>query len=166
MPVGLKSPAKHPPSRLRSNADLRALQRLMTATLVRPLSPSNRLQARWLDGRPMAKVAAEFIKPNDRLTSFERLEIYARCYWFRVLDCFYDDCPALRTVLGEKKFGRLAETYLAKYPSRSFNLRNLCSRLEKFIREEPRFTAPHTELALDVARFEWAQIEAFDGLSA
>ncbi len=30
----------------------------------------------------------DFIKPNDRLTSFERLEIYNRHYWFRVLSAF------------------------------------------------------------------------------
>jgi hypothetical protein len=113
----------------------------------------------------MEAVAASFIKPNDRLTSFERLQIYARCYWFRLLDSFYDDCPGLRAVLGEKKFMRLGEAYLTKYPSRSFTMRNLCSRLEKFIRLEPRLTAPHTALARDVVRFEWAQTVAFDGPS-
>jgi hypothetical protein len=56
----------------------------------------------------------------------------------------------------------LIEAYLAKYPSRSFTLRNLCSRLAQFIREEPRWTAPHTSLAQAVARFEWAQTLAFD----
>ena len=38
-------------------------------------------------------IAAAFIKPNDRLSSFERLEIYNCQYWFRVLDCLYDDYP-------------------------------------------------------------------------
>jgi len=54
---------------------------------------------------------------------------------------------------------------LTKYPSRYFSLRNLCERLAHFIAEEPRFTAPNTELALAVARFEWAQTVAFDGES-
>ena len=35
----------------------------------------------------MRAAASEFIKPNDRLSSFERLEIYNRQYWFRLLDC-------------------------------------------------------------------------------
>ncbi len=39
------------------------------------------------DGRSMRAVASQIIKPNDRLTSFERLEIYNRQYWFRVLVC-------------------------------------------------------------------------------
>jgi hypothetical protein len=48
-----------------------------------------------------------FIKPNDRLTALERIEIYNRMYWFRVLDCLYDDCPGLRAVLGVQKFMRV-----------------------------------------------------------
>ena len=37
--------------------------------------------------------ADALVKPNDRLTPLERLEIYSRSYWFRVLDCLYDDFP-------------------------------------------------------------------------
>lgn len=162
LPTGLKPPPKHAPERLRNTADLLVLQRLMTHALVRPLTAGDHMQPRWIDGRAMAKVAGEFIKPNDRLTSFERLELYNRQYWYRLLDNFYDDNPGLRAVLGERKFARLAEAYIAKYPSRSFTLRNLCSRLAQFIRAEPRWTAPHTAIALDLARFEWAQIVAFD----
>ncbi len=141
---------------------LRSFQRLVKDAIVRPLAPGNRMQRRWSDGRPMATVAAEFIKPNDRLTAFERLEIYNRMYWFRIIDCFYEDTPGLRAMLGERKFSRLTTAYLTKHPSRSFTLRNLCSRLEEFIRAEPRWTAPRTALAREVARFEWAQTVAFD----
>lgn len=116
-PAGLKPPPKHAPARLRSTGDLRAFQRLMAHALVRPLTPSGDLQPRWLDGRPLADVAAEFIKPNDRLTSFERLQIYSRSYWCRLIDCVYDDSPGLRALLGEKKFSAFVRAYLAKYPS-------------------------------------------------
>ncbi len=148
---------------MKSTADLRAFQRLMTRAVIRPLTAEGRLQPRWTDDRPMADVAAGFIKPNDRLTAFERLEIYNRMYWFRLLDCAADDSPGLRHLLGEDRFAQLARAYLTKYPSRSFTLRNLCSRLPQFIREEPKWTAPRTALAWDIARFEWAQTVAFDG---
>ena len=137
----------------------------MKDAVVRPLAPGNLMQRRWRDGRPMADVAAEFIKPNDRLTAFERLQIYNRMYWFRIIDCFYDDNPGMRAALGERKFNRLAIAYLTKHPSSSFTLRNLCSHLEKFIRAEPRWTAPHTALAREIARFEWAQTVGFDEVS-
>jgi len=48
----------------------------------------------------MKAYAARYIKPNDRLTSFERLEIYNRQYWFRVLGGLAEDFPGLRAVLG------------------------------------------------------------------
>jgi hypothetical protein len=91
------------------------------------------MQVKWIDGRPTEIVVNQFIKPNDRLTSFERLEIYNRQYWFRLRDCFYEDYPGLRAVLGDKQFERLADEYLAKNPSQSFTLRNLGSRLVKFL---------------------------------
>ncbi|MBI5767561.1 MAG: putative DNA-binding domain-containing protein [Verrucomicrobia bacterium] len=162
-PIGLKSPPARLPRRQRTTADLRAMQRLMAHALYQPLTPADDLAPRFRDGRAMADVAASFIKPNDRLSSLERLQIYARCYWYRVIDCVYDDSPGLRALLGEQRFSALVRAYLAKYPSRSFTLRNLCSRLPQFIRDEPRWTAPRTALAHAVARFEWAQTVAFDG---
>jgi hypothetical protein len=136
---------------------------MMATAIVRPLTAEDGLQPRWIDGRPMDRVAAEFIKPNDRLTSFERLQLYNRLYWFRILDAIRDDCPGLLAALGESSFSRLAQAYLERRPSRSFTLRDLCSRLERFILENPRLTAPRTALASEVARFEWAQTVAFDG---
>jgi hypothetical protein len=162
LPIGLKPPPAHAPRRLATTADVVKLQRLMTHVLVRPLTKDDGLQPTWIDGRPMAEVAAEFIKPNERLTAFERLQLYNRMYWFRLIDIMHDDNPGLRAVLGDRRFTRFIEAYLAKYPSRSFTLRNLCSRLTQFIREEPRWTAPHTALAHTIARFEWAQTVAFD----
>jgi hypothetical protein len=137
----------------------------MAAILFRPLTVRWKMQKRTDDGGSMRKLAADFIKPNDRLTPFERVEIYNRCYWFRILDCFYDDYPGLLAILGNRKFLKLATAYLERYPSESFTLRNLGSRLERFLLEEPQWTAPRQEMALDIARFEWAQIVAFDGPS-
>ncbi|MEO7600464.1 MAG: putative DNA-binding domain-containing protein [Opitutus sp.] len=142
--------------------NLLAFQRTLKDALIRPLAPGDRTQTRWIDGRPMAEFAETFIKSNDRLTALERLQIYNRMYWFRLIDCFHDDNPGLRAALGLRGFNRLAEAYLTKYPSSSFTLRNLCLRLEGFIRAERILTAPHTLLAIDIARFEWAQTVAFD----
>ncbi|MEP6821367.1 MAG: DNA-binding domain-containing protein [Chthoniobacterales bacterium] len=134
----------------------------MASAVFRPLTDDDRMQPRWTDGGETTAVAESFIKPNDRLSSFERLEIYNRVYWFRVLDCLYDDYPGVRAIVGETKFMDLATAYLAKYPSASFTLRNLGSRLEQFLREEPQWIAPNEELVLDMTRFEWAQVVAFD----
>src|SRR5580693_6875289 len=138
------------------------LQRRMARAVMTPLTRSERMRAVAPDGRSMRVVANAIIKPNDCLTSFERLEIYNRQYWYRILDCFYDDYPGLRAVLGDRKFERLARAYIERYPSESFSLRNLGRRVEEFLRAEPKWTAPRNQLALDMARIEWANTVAFD----
>jgi hypothetical protein len=134
----------------------------MAGAVMRPLGRNGAMQSRAADGRRMNTVAAAFIKPNDRLTSFERLEIYNRQYWFRLKDCFYDDYPGLRAVLGDRRFETMAAAYLARHPSECFTLRNLGRRLLPFLENEPGWIAPNPRLALDMARLEWAHIEAFD----
>jgi hypothetical protein len=52
--------------------------------------------------------------------------------------------------------------YLTDCPSESFTLRNLGSRLEWWLDQHPQHLGPHTELARDMVRLEWAHIEAFD----
>jgi hypothetical protein len=111
----------------------------------------------------MSAYAARFIKPNDRLTSFERLEIYNRQYWFRVLGSLAEDFPGLRAVLGGQRFESMCKAYLTECPSRSFTLRNLGAHLESWLRQNPRWLRDRRVLALDMVRLEWADIEAFDG---
>lgn len=143
--------------------ELRELQRLTGSVIMRPLSRQWRMRRKWIDDRDMRIVAGEFIKPNDRLSSFERIEIYNRQYWFRLIDSFYGDFPGLRAVLGRLKFNRLAGAYLTEHPSRSYTMRNLGRDLPQFIQKHPKLAAPRYELASEMARFEWAQVEAFDG---
>ena len=138
------------------------MQRLMAGTVMQPLASGGGMRSKWSDGRAMKKVAAGFIKPNDRLTSFERLEIYNRQYWYRIKDSFFEDFPGLQAILGEERFERLALAYLAQFPSESFTLRNLGLRVVEFLEANPRWTRPLQKPALDMARLEWAHIEAFD----
>lgn len=153
------------PPEIHSQRQLFQLQRLMTTALFRPLTKDSGMQKTWIDGTPTSQIVTQFIKANDRLSSFERLEIYNRQYWFRILDSFYEDYPGLRTVLGDSAFLRMAEKYLTSFPSRCWTMRNLGSGLLRFLSQEPHWAKQKQALALEVARFEWAQIEAFDGAS-
>ncbi len=108
------------------------------------------------------EVAERFIKPNDRLTAFERLQIYNQQYWWRLLGAFSEDFSGLRAVIGERKFDRLASAYLGECGSTSWTLRNLGSRLVAFLEANPALTHPRTALAIDVARVECARVIAFD----
>lgn len=142
--------------------NLEDLQRTMAAAVMMPLQPGEAMNPRAADGRPMSDVAASFIAPNSRLTAFERLEIYNRQYWFRVLGTLAEDFPALVALLGARRFEALATAYLAAHPSRSFSLRNLGSSLPAWLEQNPEFAGRRHAVALDVARVEWAFIEAFD----
>lgn len=141
---------------------LEELQREMAAAVMQPLTKDDNMRATAADGRPMAEVAGSFIAPNSRLTAFERLEIYNRQYWYRVLGALAEDFPALRALVGERRFESLSIAYLIEHPSRSFTLRNLGSKLPEWLAAHPEQTGRRHRLALDLARMEWAFVEAFD----
>src|SRR5271170_7901440 len=145
--------------------NLLALQRQMAAAVMPPLTPNERMRHVAPNGRSMRAVANKIIRPNDSLSSFERLEIYNRQYWFRVLSGFAEDFPGLRAILGERGFDAISKAYLQDCPSRSFTLRNLGAHLESWLRRNPRWAGSRQKLALDMVRLEWAEIEAFDGKS-
>lgn len=142
--------------------NLLSLQRRMSEDVRRPLSDSFEMQQCTEDGRSVSELVESYIKPNNRLTSFERLEIYNRQYWFRVIGAVSEDFPALGAVLGSKRFDSLVLAYLKENPSTSFTLRNLGARLPLWLEAHPEFAPTRHTLLLDVARLEWAYIEAFD----
>lgn len=140
-----------------NSARLEVLQRSMAQTLMRPLTASENMQSE------STAIAQELIKPNDRLSSFERLQIYNQQYWWRLLGNFGEDFHGLRAVLGPRKFDRLAVAYLAECGSTSWSLRDLGEKLSSFIAAHPESVAPHERLATDMVLVEWARVVAFDG---
>lgn len=145
-----------------SNMNLEQLQRAVFDVVRQPLTDDEHMREQTLDGRSTKAIAEEIVKPNDRLTSVERLEIYNRVYWFRLLSSLADDFPGLRAVIGQEKFDAVLHGYLTEMPSVSYTLRDLGSRLEKWLREHPEFISSNERMALDMVRLEWADIEAFD----
>jgi Putative DNA-binding domain len=141
------------------------LQRRMSEDVRRPLTPDFSMQTVADDGQPTAATVSRYIKPSATLTSFERLEIYNRQYWFRVIDAVSEDYPALSAIIGPKRFDALIRAYLTDNPSTSFTLRNLGKRLPTWLARHPEFTDRRHDLAVDAARVEWAYVEAFDGAS-
>jgi len=142
--------------------NLEQIQRAFFELTRQPLTASEGMRSRLPDGRSTRKIADALIKPNDRLTSAERLCIYNQQYWFRLLSCLADDFPGLRAIIGQRKYDKLAVAYLNDCPSESFTLRNLGRRLEPWLRQHPEFAAGAERIVLDMVRLEWAEIEAFD----
>lgn len=139
------------------------LQRRMEQDVRRPLTAEFTMQPRPNDGESMEEIAAAYIRPNSELTSFERLEIYNRQYWFRVIGAVSEDYPALQALLGDERFDALVLAYLKQRPSTSWTLRDLSADLSQFLQQHSEFTGTRHRLAVDIARLEWAYVEAFDG---
>jgi Putative DNA-binding domain len=143
--------------------NLEQIQRAFFEVICQPLNASDGLRPRLPDGRSTRKIAESMIKPNDRLESWERLEIYNQQYWYRILASLAEDFVGLRAVIGQKRYDDLAIAYINDCPSESFTLRNLGRRLEPWLREHSEFVAGVERMALNMVRLEWAEIEAFDG---
>lgn len=145
--------------------NLLELQRRMAEDVMQPLTPDFRMQRSNSDGTSISALAESYIRPNDLLSSFDRLEIYNRQYWFRVIGAVAEDFPGLLAVLGEEKFDKLVLAYLKENPSTSFTLRNLGSKLPHWLECHPELVPKRHDLLVDVAKLEWAYIESFDGAS-
>lgn len=115
--------------------------------------------------RENAPTAQALVKSNDRLTSFDRLQIYNQQYWWRMLAAFADDFGGLQAVLGARRFKKLAVAYLTDCGSTSWNLGVLGKSLAAYIAGHPELVAPFEELACQMATKEWARTFAFDGES-
>ena len=145
--------------------NLLELQRRMSDDVMRPLTPDFAMRAMNEQGLPSDEIAASYIKPNSLLTSFERLEIYNRQYWFRVIDAVSEDFPRppCRSRPGEIRLAGAGlparESVYFLYAAKSR------SQVAGLARRYPELTGPQHALAVDVARLEWAYIEAFDGAS-
>ncbi|QHN04298.1 DUF2063 domain-containing protein [Granulicella sp. WH15] len=142
--------------------NLLELQRRMAEDVRRPLTPNFEMQQETEDGSSTNDLAASYITPNAHLTSFERLEIYNRQYWFRLIEAVSDDFPALNAALGAKRFNAMVLAYVRENPSTSWTLRDLGGKLPDWLANHREFAGRQHRLAVDIARLEWAYVEAFD----
>jgi hypothetical protein len=136
------------------------------------LAEMQRLLARALQlpdplvGDPETARAAEGIAAgNDRLSPVEQVDIYREQFWLRHVDCLHDDFASIEHALGDDDAWRtLTRRYLADCPSRAWSLRDLGERMIAFLET----TAPWSDdpFLADLARVEWAFVEAFDGPDA
>lgn len=88
-----------------------------------------------------------------------RIGIYAEAYFSRIAGSLAVDFPALRRLLGEESFLRLAADYLKEHPSRYFSIGEIGRSLGAFAASHP--LSDEFPMLADLARFEWAMIEAF-----
>src|SRR5271168_2786264 len=109
--------------------DLQRLQTLLYRLIVAPEGVDQGLAME----APPGGIEAIFSGDN-RLSSRDRLEIYANAYFYRLLDVLKEEFPATRVVIGEANFHNLVTGYLVGYPPTQPSILYAGRNLPDFIR--------------------------------
>lgn len=114
--------------------------------------------------------AERVIARSQAQSALERLEIYNRAYFGRLLECLREEYSVLAAALGTEIFDSFAMGYLHAHPSRSYTLNDLGAHFPEFLAEtrpprgeEERAGRDWPEFMIDLARVERAVNEVFDG---
>lgn len=149
---------------------LARLQRWMQAVIMHPDGVQSGADS--LSAREHLDVAAieQVIAPSRQLSGEERLAIYGRAYYARLLECLRSVFPCVAKTVGEEAFDDLALGYLQAYPSRSYTLDRLGAEFPQYLEEtrpdrdeHGRPTESWPDFLIELARLEWAVGEVFDG---
>lgn len=99
-------------------------------------------------------VAPRIAQGNERLSPIEQIDIYREQFFLRHVDSLRKDFLAVEHAVGHERFEEICKAYLTKHPPASFTLRDVGHAFASFIADDP--------FLVDLARVEWAFIEAFD----
>ncbi|WP_157906733.1 DNA-binding domain-containing protein [Sorangium cellulosum] len=135
------------------------------AALMRQLTRMFTAGAPLPDDAELAGLCREHVAGSERLAPAEQADIYRRQFWLRHRDALREDYPALAHVLGDDGFDAFARAYLAAHPPASFTLRDLGRYVADFAGAYEGFPPALRDLARDVARYEHALVDLFDGAS-
>ncbi|MBX3412103.1 MAG: putative DNA-binding domain-containing protein [Pirellulales bacterium] len=112
----------------------------------------------------------DLVERSRALTATERLSIYNRAYFARLVECLAEQFSVLRQTMGDELFGEFALAYLVAYPSQSYTLGRLGERFSNYLietrppRRDDEAAGPGwPEFLVDLAELEWAIAEVFDG---
>ncbi len=111
------------------------------------------------------------ILPSREMTSLDRLQIYGRAYFGRLLECLAAQFPAVQHVVGEDAFNGLAFGYLVDHPSKSYSLSTLGNSFDQYltVTRPPRSDEADSDqpdfadFLIELARLERVYAEVFDG---
>jgi hypothetical protein len=108
--------------------------------------------------------AAAVTTGNERLSPVEQLDIYREQFWLRHTGALEEDFASVLRLLGRDAFHELCASYIEAHPPQSYTLRDLGDRFADFLEKHPRYQGD--ALLCDLARVEWAFVEAFDAPDA
>jgi hypothetical protein len=98
------------------------------------------------------------IAPSAKLGARERFALYQRQYWYRIIDSLAEDFPRTRNLLGEERFWRCVEPYLAENPPRDYTLLYLGHGFAGFLEHAGQLEPAARPWASALARAEYAKL--------
>lgn len=98
------------------------------------------------------------ITPSDKLGVRERFALYQRQYWYRIIDSLAEDFPRTRNLLGEERFWRCVEPYLAENPPRDYTLLYLGHGFAGYLEHAGQLEPATRPWAAALARAEYAKL--------
>jgi hypothetical protein len=101
---------------------------------------------------------------DERLSAFERIDIYANAYLYRLLECLGEDFPATLAVLGEDNFAALVRGYLVEHRPTEPSIGYAGIYLADFLNGHP--FAERWPFVAELARLERAVIDVFHAADA
>jgi hypothetical protein len=152
--------------------DLRRIQRWMQSVVMHPGGVEHGVRS--VEAREQIDVTSDDLESvvcrSRALPADERLAIYNRAYFARLLECLRAEFPVLVHAIGDDAFDEFAIAYLQRYPSQSYTLGRLAANFTRYLAE----TRPDDEGAagsaagwpdfiIDLATLEWTFSEVFDG---
>jgi len=107
---------------------------------------------------------AEHVLGDRGIDADLRLAVYANAYRARLAEVLERDFAALHYHLGAERFEALAGDYIDTHPSPYFSLRWFAQALPDFLLGHP--LGREAPALAELARLEWAFVEAFDAADA
>ncbi len=150
-----------------NDTTLAQLQQWLQTVIQHPQGPEAGTHSTAQDS--LRRTIVDIVTPSRRLGAAERIEIYNRAYFARLLDCLESEFPAVRYAAGEDAFAGFAIGYLQACPSRSDSLADLGAGFVDYLaatrppREAVSDTPDFADMLIDLARLERTYSEVFDG---
>lgn len=109
--------------------------------------------------------ADSLLRSTATVHARERLGLYHRQYWFRLIDSLAEDFPRVRELLGPDAFLAAIERHLAARPPSCWTLRHLGADFAGALRDDPDLPPDIRPWAAAMATFEYAHMQVFEAAS-
>jgi hypothetical protein len=145
-----------------ADADLGVLQRWMLSAVTTPGGVREGVRI----GRQRYDLdVGDAVRSSNRLSAEDRLDIYARGYLMRLLECLRAEFPILLALVGDQVFEMFATSYVWGRPPRSYTLYDLGAGFAAFLEATRPLSGPGPgsieALPASLAALERARAEVY-----